>query len=139
MLKGKIKDRSDRRVWAAYRDGFQLEIRHTPRAHSQSIADRAKKEEWDNAIGAYAPSIDKEKYYQLIAAEVIMDWRGLTPEVLRTLVDMESYPDAEVPYSQEDAAELLAKVQGLDVWVQTLARNLDHYEQQRRAAEIKNS
>jgi len=139
MLKGKINSRSEKRVWAAYKGSFEVEIRHVPRPQSREITERCQKREWDNGVGGYTQVLDTDKYYDALAREVITDWRGLKPELLRTMVDMESYPESDVPYSPEDAVELLKNVHGFDVWVQTIARNLDYHEAARRAAELKNS
>jgi hypothetical protein len=139
MLKGNINLKSERKIWVPYKGAFEVEIRHIPRDHSRQISQACQKREWDVDTAQYLTALDKEKFYDVLSREVLTNWRGLTPDVLRMLVDMKKYPESEVPYSPEDAAELLQRVEGFDVWVQNIARNLDHYEADRRAGETKNS
>lgn len=138
-LKGLILDRSDRTVWAEYRDGFEVEIRYLPRARLRGMLDRAARREWDSKNHRATETIDGEKFARLMAEEVVAGWRGLTPEVLKKMVDMQSYPDSDVPYSAEDCAELLQKAYGFDTWVQQICSDLEAFEAARRAAEEKNS
>jgi hypothetical protein len=62
---------------------------------------------------------------ELIGREVIINWRGLTPSVLRKIVDMKHYPDTEVPYGADDAAELIRKAHGLEEWILFTSTNLE--------------
>ena len=139
MLKGKIKDQSDRTVWAEYRDGFQIQIRYVPRAKLQRMLDRCQKREWDPKDHQLKDKLDNEKFYRMIAEEVVVGWRGLTPDVLRKMADMEEYPEEEVPYSVDDAAELLDKAYDFDLWVQRVCSDLEYFDASRRASEEKNS
>lgn len=138
MLKGKIKDESSRTVWAEFKPGFQVEIKYSPRGKLQKLYEQATAREWDSK-GFAKSSIDAKKLYELMAKEVVVGWRGLTPEVLRSLVDMDSYPDTDVEYSVDDAVELLSKVYDFDTWVQRITADMEIFEAARRAAEIKNS
>jgi len=139
MLKGNIKDHSGKTVWAEYKDGFEVEIRYLPRGALNRILEDSKKKTWDPAAAIFLEKRDDGRFYQLVAERILVNWRGLKPEVLKKLVDMESYPETEVPFSVEDAAELLEKAYELDLWVQRIATNLEYYEATRRAAEEKNS
>lgn len=138
MLKGKIKDDSQRTCWAEFKDGFQVEIKYSPRGKLQKIYEQATTREWDPK-GFSKNSIDAKKLYELMAKEIVVNWRGLTPDILRKMVDMEKYPDGEIPYSPDDAVELLEKAYDFDTWVQKITTDLEIFEASRRAAETKNS
>ncbi len=139
MLKGQIKERSERTVWAEYKDGFEVEIRYTPRGRLRRLVEEAHRQKWDPVTHQRTSELDREKFYNLIAQEIVVNWRGLTPEVLKKLVEMDCYPAEEVPYTKEDCAEILAHAYDFDLWVQDLSASLDHFEAARRAAEEKNS
>lgn len=139
MLKGRIKDKSELTVWAEYKDGFALQIRYTPRTKLRQITDACKNRQWDPKTHQLVEVVDNEKFYRRVAEELVINWRGLTPPVLRKLVDMEPYPEIEAPYSVEDCAELLSEAYDLDLWVQQIASDLEYYDAARRAAEEKNS
>lgn len=138
MLKGKILEESSRTVWAEFKPGFQVEIKYSPRGKLGKIYEQATVKEWDPK-GFMKSTVDSKKLYELMAKDLMVGWRGLTPGILRTMVDMESYPDSEVPYSAEDAAELLEKAYDFDGWVQKITTDLEIFEAARRAAETKNS
>lgn len=137
MLKGKIKDRSERKIWAEYKHGWQLQLRHTTKADFQKLYESATTKTWDPK-GFEKNSFDEKTFNVAIAKEVITDWRGLTPDVLRKLCELDEYPDAEVPYSVEDATELIAKLPGLDVWVIKITADWEIFDAARRAEETKN-
>jgi predicted RND superfamily exporter protein len=141
MLKGKIKDRSTKTVWVEFRDGFQVEIRYTPLGLAQSLVENSIVTRLDTKTMVETTERDNEKFYLALATEALVGWRGLTPEVLRKMVEMEEddYPAEEVPYSIEDAVELLAKAYDFNKWVQRIAATLECFQIERRAAETKNS
>lgn len=133
MLKGNIKDESSRTVWAEFKPGFEVQIRFITRAHAERIVTAARSKQWNPGAAAFLEMADDAKYCEIAGREMIVGWRGLTPDVLRTMVDMESYPNAEVPYSPEDAAELLDKADIFEGWVKGIARNLEYFQAARRA------
>lgn len=139
MLKGKIKENSDLTVWAKYKEGFEVEIRYLSRDQLRKIMDQCKKTDWDPKTHQIKESLDSDKFYRQQAEHVVVDWRGLTPPVLKNIVDMEPYPETEVPYSVEDCAELLSKAYDFDLWVQQISSDLEYFEASRRASEVKNS
>ncbi len=139
LLKGKIEKFSSRTAWVQYKETFELEIRLMTRAHGAEILESCQVRTWNPSTASYMVTVDGDKYYEAIGRDIVRNWRGLTPEILRTLVDMKEYPAEEVPYSPEDAAELLSKANGLDQWVQNVAKNMEFFEAARRAAETKNS
>jgi hypothetical protein len=138
MLKGKIKDTSDKKVLAEFRDGFKVEIRYTPRGRVQRIVEESMVTEMDPRTFTQKTRRDNDKFFTLMATEIVIGWSGLSAKVLRSMIEMEDYPD-ELPYSIEDAAELLAKAYDFDAWVQNIATHLECFDTARRAAETKNS
>ncbi len=139
MLKTIINEESTRTVWAEFKDGFCVEIRYSPRAQIKRMVERCQVREYDRATHLPKERIDHAKLYDAISREVIVNWRGLTPAVLRTMVDLKETPTEEIPYSPEDAAELLARAYDFDFWVQQVAADLEYFEAARRASETKKS
>jgi len=139
MIAGKIKDRSDKTAWAEYRPGFEVEIRFCPRARLSKISEQAKKTTWSNKTHLRVETVDNQAFYRLMAEEVLVDWRGLTPEILKQMIDMEEYPKGDVPFDTKDAAELMEKAYDFDMWVQDVCTSLEMIEAARKAAEQKNS
>lgn len=139
MLKGKIKEKSDRTIWAEFKHGWQIKLRYVTQSEMNDLFREASVREWDVLKGVEKARFDEKKYAALLAERVLKDWRGLTPDALRKIVDMESYPDAEVPYSVDDAVELLLTAHEFGTWVAKLVHDMEIFDAARRAEETKNS
>lgn len=139
MLKGKIKEKSERTVWAEFKDGWQLKLRFVTANEMNAMLRDASIKEWDVVRGVEKSKFDERKYAELLAERVIKDWRGLSPDVLRRVVDMDDYPAEDLPYSTDDAAELLLSAHELASWVTKIIHDLEVFDAARRAEETKNS
>lgn len=136
MLKGKIKDRSERTIWAEWKHGWQLQLRFVTKTEFQKLYDRAISREWDK--GFEKAVFNDGKFSELIGREVIVGWRNLTPDALRKLVELDDYPAEDLPYSADDAAELVQKLAGLQEWVVKVCADWEIFDAARRAEETKN-
>ena len=137
----KAKTSSDKTVWANYRDTFDVEIRYAPRAKMRALINECQIREWDQKTHQPIERADDDKFFKRIAEEIVVNWRGLSGEVLRGMIDLDQYPQDEIdePYSKESCFELLKGAYGFDRWVQHIATELEAFEAARRAAETKNS
>jgi hypothetical protein len=117
-------------VWAEYKDGFEVELRFTPRAKLRTITERSLVREWVEHQMRQAP--DQKKYAEIVAKEVIVNWRGLTGDVLRQMVLLDDYP-ADVPFSVEDCAWLLTTAYNFDIWVQQVSTEIEYFAAARKA------
>jgi hypothetical protein len=138
VLKGKVKEKSDRTCWMEFRDGFEVELRHLPDRLWFQIQDKSKVRGFNRSTHVPEEKTDREKLYRLFADATIVNWRGLTATVLSTMLDMDVYPD-EVPYSPEDAFELVYSCREFDNWVMVNAQDLAIFEAERQERERKNS
>src|SRR5262245_10934137 len=139
LLGGKMlagKKQVEKTVWAEYKDGFAVEIRFIPRSRQRDLVERAQSREWvDHQM---KESTDRKKYSELVAKEVIANWRGLTADVLRKMVVLDQYPE-EVPFTIEDCAWLLHEAYDFDVWIAHISSQIQYFDAARRAEEAKNS
>lgn len=135
----RIKDKSERTVWAEFGEGFQIEIRHITQAEFRRMRERSKKRGWDPKTHRQIEDIDTEKFYGEFAEKAVINWSGLTGDLLRKWVDMDEYPEGEVSYTQEKAAALLLGFGRFDEFVTLLCQDLEAAEAGRKAAEAKNS
>lgn len=71
---------------------------------------RSRVKTWKAKANAIVERFDEVAYRDIVAREVIVDWRGLTPERLEKLILLEKYPETEVPYSVEDAVWLWKQI-----------------------------
>lgn len=137
MLKG--RKQTERTVWVEYKDGFELEVRYSNRDRAREFLTRCTIQEWDVATRQFREKVDNKKYARLLAEEVIANWRGLTPPVLKQMVLLDEYPEIEVPFSVDDAEWLLNEAAGFDLWVQQVSHEIAIFNAVRRSEEVKNS
>ena len=129
MLRDKIETKSTRDIWVEYREGFRVKLRYVPREHLRKIIERCQRVEWDHKTHQKKEtSLDQRKWAHLFAEEVFLDWEGLTPEMLRSMIEMKEYPAGAVPFSIEDCEELLYHAYDFDVWAQELCADLAAFE-----------
>jgi hypothetical protein len=134
----RAKTESEKTIWANYRGGFDVEIRYAPRAKMRRIIDDCRVREWDPKTHQPIERADDEKFFKRVAEEIVVNWRGLTADVLRGMLDLENYPEEE-PYSKESCVELLKGAYDFDRWVQHIATEIELFEASRRAEVTKNS
>lgn len=125
MLKPKKK--SDRICTFDFRDGVEVQLRYVSEHRFGQLAEQSTSTKWRD----HQPvkERDDDRYYQLCAQEMIAGWTGLDGKVLKTLVDLESYPedDAEVPYSPQDAYVLLRYSAEFDVFATRNCKKLEAF------------
>lgn len=135
----KIKDKSDRTVWAEFGDGFEVEVRHVTQSERNRMRDSSGKREWDPKTHKRTDEFDRDAFYRKFSDRAVVTWTGLTGNLLRKWVDMEEYPDGEVPHSQEVAAALMLGFGAFDEFVTMVSGDLEAAEAMRTATVVKNS
>lgn len=123
MFADKVRQKSDRTMWAEYRDGFMVCLRHVTREELRKMVKRATVSGWDSKTHQAKEDVDPEKYAKELSS-LIVDWKYLTPDVLRSMIDLKEYPD-DNPYSARDAEALVKDAYDFDAWVQTTVTNID--------------
>jgi hypothetical protein len=138
-MKLSIKQKSERTVWAEFGDGFEVEIRHVTQSEKRRLAESNSTRGWDPKSHKRQDGLDQEQFYAAFAARAVVGWRGLTGELLRKWVDMEEYPEGDVPYSPDAAAALMLGFGRFDEFVTLVSGDLEMAEAARKAALVKNS
>lgn len=135
----KIKESSERTVWAEFSDGFLVEIRHVTQSDMRKIREQSQVRQWDPKTHQRVEEADTQKFYELFGKRAIVTWKGLTGDLLRDWVDMDEYPEGEVPYAPETAVELLLGFGRFDTFVTMISQDLEAAEAVRKATITKNS
>lgn len=120
----KEKSNVERTLWAEYLPGFRVQLRYVPREQLRRISERCKIQEWDKRTHQSTERSDQKKWCEEFAKDVLIGWEGLTPDVLKQMVDLEEYPTGPSPYTVEDATFLLLKAYDFDLWCQQLVTDL---------------
>ena len=111
-----------------FRDGMEFELRHVCQARFDELGRKATVNTWiDHNL---VKEKDDDKFYKLVAPEMIVGWSGVTGALLRDMVDLETYPAPEelLPYSSDDAFVLLRYCIELDVWATRHCKALEEFQ-----------
>ena len=138
IIAGKIRKESERTMTTQYQPGFNLKIRYLTTAELIKIEEQARKSEWDRRSRQRTEEIDRSKLSRLLAEHVVLGWE-LDGETLRSLIDLEDYPEGDIPYSQEDCAALLENNLDLYSYIRQISHDLSLFEATRKAEARKNS
>lgn len=142
-------------TWYEFRDGFELRIKYlTPRKWRRLFARSTSKRRagWDKGhLPLTAEELDTDKLIENIGG-IIVDWNGLTPEILRTIIvldvkaikkGMKEEGLKEIPYSENNKGFLLNNARGDFIdFLTSLIRDIDQYHYEARKVqeeELKNS
>jgi hypothetical protein len=127
-------------IWVKYLDTFEIELRFLSRAEMTRILDKSKRWEWDKKDHSKIERLDSEKFYQDYVAKVFAGWKGLTQAVLARMLPVKvENPDAEVPFSVENAALLMRHAYDFETFVQGVVMDIERFREQETEIEIKNS
>ena len=135
--------KQDEGVWVRYKDTtFEVKVSYYGRQQMKSIIEKSKKTDIDSRTLKMTDSIDEERFSQLYAEKVIKDWRGLTAEVLRGMIVMKASVDIpedfQIPCTQVNKTWLVKNSITFDAWVQAICSNVETFNVEKQAAEIKN-
>ena len=74
--------------------------------------------------------LDEEKFVKQFTAKTVKNWRGLTFEILETLLLIDTGSnslDTEVPFSAENAQVLVTQSSEFDTWLNEVVFDLDNF------------
>lgn len=109
--------------WYEFREGFEIEVKYLSPKKWRKLLEQStiKKKEWD---ARHRPQMvrdfDTDKFVENIG-KVIVNWKGLTPEILRSIVvldvealkkDMKEQGIKEIPFSKPSLMHLLNNARG---------------------------
>lgn len=119
-------------AWVDYPglDGFQLEIANLSRPELMALRKRCMETRFDRKTRQPVEELNDKKFLSEFTKATIKGWRGLKMSHLEQLllVDISDQdPDKEVPYSQEDAEDLVENSGDFDVWLNETVFDLDNF------------
>ena len=125
-------------VWVEYLDGFTLKLRYLSRSELRGLLQSATRRRWDEGAGRILEDLDEETLL-LGLSGCILDWRGLTGEVLEKLLPVDaSGVHGEVPCTSAVKLALLEEAYDFDDRVREMVVNLALFRQEREEAEVEN-
>ncbi len=124
-----------------YIDDFDLELRYLSRSDLSKIFDESKEFIWDKRDHTRREQINYDKFYTKLAGKTIVNWRGLTASTLKKLLPLDeekiSDPNIEIPYTPENAVELLRGAYDFDLFIQKVVVDIEKFNEEKLEAEKK--
>lgn len=108
--------------------GFKLTLEYMPETKLQKAVERSKRPAWERH---QRRDVTDDATFRAEMAAHVLDWEGLTPAVLASmgLVKLDAVPEdarhTPIPYSKQDAVDLMGDCPSFGSWVLDTVTNPD--------------
>lgn len=124
-------------AWVEYPgcDGFEVEVVNLSRPELTALRKRCITTKYDKATRKPVEELNEDKFISEFTKATIKNWKGFKLKFLENfmLVDIsKADPNAELPFSQDNAKLLVTNSSEFDTWVNDTVFDLDNF---RSAAE----
>jgi hypothetical protein len=123
-------------------EGFKVSICYLGRDRLLKIRNGALEYKFNKRTRQREEEVNNEKFLEAYTEAVVKGWKGLTYKNLSKLIPIElskvRNPNEEIPYSSEDALDLIKNSTIFDQFITDTLNNFDNFEQEAKAAEEKN-
>lgn len=122
-------------------DDFYVSLSYLSREKLLKIRNRAMVVKFNKRSRQREEEIDNDKFLEEYAREVLKGWRGLTLRELSRILPVETAGQdlkKEIPYSEEDALELLRNSTIFDQFVTDSMNDFEAWETEKTESQQKN-
>lgn len=106
---------------------FKVRVNYVSRKTSRKLVEDSMVDKWEN--GMLIKRQDEDKFLESFVSTVFAGWSGLTVADVEQLmlIDTNSAPETEIPYSADNAAMLMKNSQAFDTWINDTVFKLDTF------------
>lgn len=122
-------------------NGFFISLAYLSREKLLKIRNRSLVVKFNKRTRQRDEEVDNDKFLEEYSREVIRGWRGLTLRELARIMPIETTGanmDEVIPYSEEDALELLRNAPSFDQFITDCMNDFEIFERDKNAAQEKN-
>jgi len=122
-------------------DNFYVSLSYLSREKLLKVRNRAMVVKFNKRSRQREEEIDNDKFLEEYAREVVKGWRGLTLRELSRILPVETAGQdltKEIPYSEEDALELLRNSTIFDQFVTDSMNDFEAWETEKSESQQKN-
>jgi len=122
-------------------DGFVVTISYVPREDLMKIRNQALVYKFNKRTRQREEEVDNDKFVEAYCERVIKGWKGLKVKHLPKMlsVDISSMKaDDDIPYSGEEALELLKNSSIFDQFITDTVNDLEAFSVKKRETDLKN-
>jgi hypothetical protein len=117
-------------------DGFEVELANLSRKELIALRKRCTSNKFNRKTRAFEESLDDEKFLEHFTNATVKGWRSLKLKYLEDLVLVElgsNDPNTLLPYTAENAQQLVENSNEFDNWLNEVVFDLDHFRSAEQA------
>jgi len=111
-------------------DGFEVELANLSRKELIALRKRCTTNKFNRKTRAFEESLDDDKFVKEFTDATVKEWKGLKLKYLEDLVLVElgnNEPNSLLPYTEENAQQLVENSNEFDNWLNEVVFDLEHF------------
>lgn len=123
-------------TWVEYPGlrGFEIEIANLSRPELIKLRKSCMYSKMDRKTRQPVQELDEDKFVERFTEATIKDWKGFKVKHLESLLVVDiagEDPEKEIPYTKEDAIDLVSNSAEFDTWLNEAVFDLDNFRSDR--------
>ena len=117
-------------------DSFEVELANLSRKELIALRKRCTTNKFNRKTRAFEESLDDDKFVKEFTEATVKTWKGLKLKFLEDLVLVElgsNAPESMLPYTQENAQQLVENSNEFDNWLNEVVFDLEHFRSTEQA------
>ena len=117
-------------------DDFEVELANLSRKELVALRKRCTTNKFNRKTRAFEEVLDDDKFLEQFTNATVKNWKGLKLGYLEDLVLVEigsNDPEKEMPYTQDNAIQLVENSNEFDNWLNEVVFDLDHFRSAEQA------
>ena len=117
-------------------DNFEVELANLSRKELIALRKRCTQNKFNRKTRAFEEVLDDDKFVKEFTNATVKGWRGLKLKFLEDLVLVElgsNEPESMLPYTDENAQQLVENSNEFDNWLNEVVFDLDHFRSAEQA------
>ena len=117
-------------------DGFEVELANLSRKELIALRKRCTTNKFNRKTRAFEEQLDDDKFVTEFTDATVKSWKGLRLKFLEDLVLVElgnNEPESMLPYTDENAQQLVENSNEFDNWLNEVVFDLEHFRSAEQA------
>ena len=117
-------------------DDFEVELANLSRKELIALRKRCTQNKFNRKTRAFEEVLDDDKFLEQFTNATVKSWKGLKLKYLEDLVLVElgsNDPEKEMPYTKENAIQLVENSNEFDNWLNEVVFDLEHFRSAEQA------
>ena len=117
-------------------DDFEVELANLSRKELIALRKRCTQNKFNRKTRAFEEVLDDDKFVKEFTNATVKGWRGLKLKFLEDLVLVElgsNEPESMLPYTDENAQQLVENSNEFDNWLNEVVFDLEHFRSAEQA------